>query len=154
GGWPMLACGARLGDFEIVRLLNAGGMGEVYEALQRHPQRPVALKVLKPGLADNARARDRFHREAEVPGRLDHPNNVPILATARTDDGRAYYAMRLVHGLSLAELMQRAAEGDLPAPGGPGRTDTRPPVPLDKAITRTDAPALPPPSSPPALADY
>src|SRR5262245_48883346 len=105
----MLEAKRRLGDFEIIRLLGKGGMGEVYEALQSHPQRHVALKVLAPWLAEDDDALARFWREAQVPAQLDHPGIVRIIATGKTA-GLAYYAMHLVRGISLAELMRRAGE--------------------------------------------
>src|SRR5262245_65377394 len=103
----MLEAKRRLGDFEIIRLLGRGGMGEVYEALQSHPQRHVALKVLAPWLAQDEEALARFWREAQVPAQLDHPGVVRIIATGKTD-GIAYYAMQLVRGVSLARLMSQA----------------------------------------------
>src|SRR5437764_6230104 len=101
----MLQCNQRLGDFEIVRLLGKGGMGEVYEAQQFHPPRRVALKVLAPWLAESDDALQRFWREAAVPAQLDHPNIVRIIATGQTPEGIAYYAMQLVNGMTLAELI-------------------------------------------------
>jgi serine/threonine protein kinase len=108
----MLNCKQRLGDFEIVRLLGKGGMGEVYEAQQFHPSRRVALKVLAPWLAESPDALERFWREAEVPARLDHPNIVRIISTGQTPEGIAYYAMQLVNGFTLADLIRRAAAVD------------------------------------------
>src|SRR5438045_2193197 len=99
----MLQTQHRLGDFEIVRLLGKGGMGEVYEARQSNPERRVALKVLAPWLAENDEALERFWREAAVPAQLDHPNIVRIIATGKSEN-IAYYAMQLVRGISLADL--------------------------------------------------
>src|SRR5207248_2025484 len=93
-----------------IRLLGKGGMGEVYEARQFNPDRPVALKVLAPWLANDEDALQRFMREAEVPANLDHPGIVRIIATGKTDDGVAYYTMHLVRGISLSELMRRNQE--------------------------------------------
>src|SRR5215475_14512703 len=98
----MLQVHHRLGDFEIIRLLGKGGMGEVYEAEQQNPRRLVALKVLAPWLADDEESLQRFWREAEVPARLDHPGIVKIISTGRTPEGQAYYTMQLVRGASLA----------------------------------------------------
>ncbi|MBI3758367.1 MAG: protein kinase [Deltaproteobacteria bacterium] len=75
----MLQTETRLDDFEIIRLLGRGGMGEVYEARQLHPDRRVAIKVLAPWLADDEEALQRFWREAEVPANLDHPGIVRII---------------------------------------------------------------------------
>src|SRR5688572_19043460 len=101
----MLQVKDRLGDFEIVRLLGKGGMGEVYEARQFNPDRPVALKVLAPWLANDDEALRRFWKEAEVPANLDHPGIVRIITTGKAD-GIAYYTMQLVRGISLAELVR------------------------------------------------
>jgi serine/threonine protein kinase len=89
----MLQAAQRIGDFEIVRLLGKGGMGEVYEAQQLNPPRRVALKVLAPWLAQDEEALRRFEREAGVPAQLDHPGIVRIIVTGRTPDGLAFYTM-------------------------------------------------------------
>jgi serine/threonine protein kinase len=85
----------------------------VYEARQTNPDRPVAVKVLAPWLADNDEALNRFWREARVPANLDHPGIVRIISTGKTDSGIAYYAMHLVRGVSLAQLI-RAATTSMP----------------------------------------
>lgn len=102
----------RLGEFQIVRFLGKGGMGQVYEAQQLNPSRPVALKVLAPWLAEDDEALERFWREAEVPARLDHPAIVRIISTGKAE-GIAYYAMNLVRGVSLADLIRRSRESRL-----------------------------------------
>lgn len=102
----MLKEAQRIGEFEIIRLLGKGGMGEVYEAQQSNPARRVALKVLAPWLAEDSDALERFMREAEVPAQLDHPAVVRIYSTGKCD-GVAYYAMQLVRGISLASLILR-----------------------------------------------
>jgi serine/threonine protein kinase len=103
----MLQAHQRLGDFEVIRLLGKGGMGEVYEARQFNLDRPVALKVLAPWLAFDEEALQRFWREAQVPANLDHPGIVRIITTGKTSDGVAYYAMHLVRGISLAAMIQQ-----------------------------------------------
>src|SRR6516162_9254384 len=105
----------RLGDFEIIRLLGRGGMGEVYEARQSHPDRLVALKVLNAKLADDEKALERFWREAAVPANLDHHGIVRIISTGKTPDGIAYYTMHLVRGISLAELIEQSKTAPMPA---------------------------------------
>ncbi|MCI0640427.1 MAG: serine/threonine protein kinase [Gemmataceae bacterium] len=106
----MLAPHQRLDDFEIIRLLGRGGMGEVYEAEQASLRRRVALKVLKPWLSQNPDALRRFLREARVPAELEHPGIVRIITTGATKDGYAYYAMQLVRGVSLAQLVRLTHE--------------------------------------------
>jgi serine/threonine protein kinase len=107
-------------------------MGEVYEAQQLHPPRPVALKVLAPWLANDEQALQRFWRETEVLARLDHPNIVRIIATGKTEDGIAFYTMQLIQGLSLSALIARANFGPL------GSTEAQPTVP--KIDTPADEP--------------
>src|SRR5437899_3008822 len=98
----MLELKTHVGEFEIIRLLGKGGMGEVYQARQAHPERHVALKVLAPWLAENSEALERFWREAEVPAQLDHPAIVRIFSTGKCN-GIAYYSMQLVQGISLSK---------------------------------------------------
>jgi serine/threonine protein kinase len=134
----MLQAHQRLGDFEVLRLLGKGGMGEVYEAQQRNPSRRVALKVLAPWLAADEEALQRFWREAEVPARLDHPSIVRIISTGKTPDGIAYYTMHLVRGLSLAQLIRQASE---PPPGAGGVQPT-----ASEALTTPEHPGAGGPS--------
>jgi serine/threonine protein kinase len=107
----MLQAAQRVGDFEIIRPLGRGGMGEVYEAQQFNPSRRVALKVLSPWLAQDEASLERFRREVEVLANLDHPGIVHVITTGRTDDGIAYYAMKLIRGVSLSDMIRISAEG-------------------------------------------
>ncbi|MET1046851.1 MAG: protein kinase, partial [Hyphomicrobium sp.] len=66
--------GARLGSYEIIALIGAGGMGEVYRARDTKLKRDVALKVLPPTFLGDADRRSRFQREAELLATLNHPN--------------------------------------------------------------------------------
>ncbi|MBI2931086.1 MAG: serine/threonine protein kinase [Planctomycetes bacterium] len=90
----------RIGPYEILSRLGAGGMGVVYRA--RHPelQRDVALKLLAPGEDD-----ERFLREARAAARLSHPSIVPVFETGR-HEGRLFTVMELVDGRSLAERLK------------------------------------------------
>lgn len=104
---------ARLGEFRIVRELGRGGMGVVYEAEQPSLKRRVALKVLPPALrADRARV-ERFRREAEAAARLRHPNVVPVFSTGE-ERGAPFFAMELVEGVSLAEVLRERRAGGSP----------------------------------------
>ncbi|QOI99903.1 MAG: protein kinase [Phycisphaeraceae bacterium] len=90
----------RIGGYRIVRLIGEGGMGLVYEARQDHPDRAVALKVIRPGMISRPALR-RFEAEAEVLGRLSHPGIASIYEAGRfeTPDGpRPFIAMELVRG--------------------------------------------------------
>ncbi len=142
----MLQVHQRLGDFEIIRLLGKGGMGEVYEAQQAKPRRRVALKVLAPWLARDEEALRRFWREADVPAQLDHPGIVRIISTGHEQD-IAYYTMQLVQGVSLAELIRQARNGcslTLPRAGPEEQTPSMPAAPTTPYVEGL----TPPPDEP------
>jgi serine/threonine protein kinase len=101
-----LSVGAVVGGCQIEGMLGRGGMGVVYRAKQVALQRPVALKVITPELAEDAEFRSRFQDEWRAAGRLDHPNIVPIYQ-AGEDGGRLYVVMRLIEGTDLREVMDR-----------------------------------------------
>jgi serine/threonine-protein kinase len=88
-------------------------MGVVYLAEHQLLKRPCALKLIAPDRAGEPRALARFEREVRVTARLTHPNTVEIYDYGRTEDGRFYYVMELLDGLSLADLVAR--HGPLPA---------------------------------------
>jgi len=69
-----LNAGARLGPYEIVGALGAGGMGEVYRARDTRLERTVAIKILPEALAGDPQFRERFDREARAISQLDHPH--------------------------------------------------------------------------------
>ena len=73
-----LASGTRLGPYEIVGVLGAGGMGEVYRARDSRLSRDVAIKVLPPEVASDSQRRSRFDREARAASGLSHPGIVSI----------------------------------------------------------------------------
>src|SRR5438477_13193644 len=93
--------GTRLGPYEIVSVLGAGGMGEVYRATDTTLKREVAVKVLPPELAGNPERLARFQREAEVLASLNHPH---IAAIYRLEDAGGVKAlvMELVEGEDLS----------------------------------------------------
>lgn len=97
--------------YRLLRLIGQGGMGAVYEAEQQHPQRIVALKVIKPGLA-TPRVLRRFEQEAEALGKLHHPGIAQIYeaGAAQTDLGpQPFFAMELVAGQSLTAFVREPA---------------------------------------------
>src|SRR5215510_10734419 len=96
----------RLGDFELLRELGRGGMGIVYEARQVSLNRKVALKVLSGGLGLTSKAVQRFRREAEAAAKLHHTNIVPVYATGE-DGGTHFYAMELIDGPSLDQVIKQ-----------------------------------------------
>jgi serine/threonine protein kinase len=150
----MLQAQQRLGDFEIIRLLGRGGMGEVYEAQQFAPRRRVALKVLAPWLCQDEEALRRFWREAEVPAQLDHPNIVRIIATGKTEDGTAFYTMQLVRGIALGEMIRRARDVPQPTVAYTNPSAETPSVAAPAAVEPHD-PAVPEVKETPALCrDY
>jgi eukaryotic-like serine/threonine-protein kinase len=102
-----LAVGARLGQYEIVSLLGAGGMGEVFRARDTKLNRDVAIKVLPGTVADDPERRERFEREARTIAALNHPNIVTIHAIEHSGD-TAFIAMELVEGRPLSETIPRA----------------------------------------------
>jgi eukaryotic-like serine/threonine-protein kinase len=93
------------GDFEVVRRIGSGGMGVVYEAIQRSLQRRVALKVMSDSTSLKAKHRLRFRREAEAAAGLHHTNIVPIFGIGE-EHGLQYYAMQLIDGATLQEIIE------------------------------------------------
>lgn len=94
-----------LGRYLIKRQIGVGGMGAVYLAEQMAITRDVALKVLRPDLMAHEYVRQRFRREAEVIGRLNHPNIVQLLDYGETDQGLAVMAMELLRGQPLNDRL-------------------------------------------------
>jgi serine/threonine protein kinase len=103
---PGLSAKATLGDFRILREIGRGGMGVVYEAEQLSIGRRVALKVLPFAAMLDRQQLNRFKNEARAAGTLDHPNIVSIHSVG-CDRGVHYYAMQLIEGQSLAEVIDQ-----------------------------------------------
>ena len=102
--------GSRLGPYEILSLLGAGGMGKVYQARDTRLDRKVAVKVLAPELATDAEFRARFEREAKAISALNHPHICALYDIGREHDTE-YLVLELLEGETLAARMQR---GPLP----------------------------------------
>ncbi len=98
------------GRYEIRALLGRGGMGEVYEAVDRRLERTVAVKVLRPELAADRQFLTRFRREARTAARLSHPGIVVVHDIGK-DRERAFIVMEFVPGLTLAQILSE--EGPL-----------------------------------------
>jgi eukaryotic-like serine/threonine-protein kinase len=98
----------RLGPYEIVSPIGAGGMGEVYRARDTKLNRDVALKVVPEAFASDAQRMARFEREAQVLASLNHPNIAAIYGLEESDRVRAL-VMELVEGQTLAERIGRDA---------------------------------------------
>ena len=105
-----LSCGKMLGPYEIQSPLGAGGMGEVYRALDSRLARVVAIKVLPEHLAENPEAKERLDREARAISSLSHPN-ICHLYDVGQQDGVSFLVMEYLEGETLAD---RLAKGPLP----------------------------------------
>ena len=105
-----LPSGTRLGPYEILSPLGAGGMGEVYRARDARLGREVAIKVLPAALSADAERLRRFEKEARAASSLNHPNIVTIYDIGESG-GTSFIAMEVVDGRTLRELM---AGGSLP----------------------------------------
>src|ERR1700726_2028825 len=102
--------GKRLGPYEILSAIGAGGMGEVYRARDMRLDRIVAIKVLPRRLADRAELRERFEREARTIASLNHPH-ICTLHDIGHQDGTDYLVMEFLEGETLAERLKK---GPLP----------------------------------------
>jgi len=97
----------QLGQYHLKHLIGAGGMGEVYLAEHRLLKRPCAIKIIRPGKADDPKVLARFEREVRATAALSHWNTVEIFDYGHADDGTFFYVMEYLPGLSLAELVER-----------------------------------------------
>jgi eukaryotic-like serine/threonine-protein kinase len=111
-----VALGTRIGPYEVISIIGAGGMGEVYRATDTNLKRPVAIKVLRESIAAERERLARFQREAEVLASLNHPNIAAIYGLERSNSTTAL-VMELIEGPTLAD---RIADG---------------PIPLDEAVS-------------------
>jgi serine/threonine protein kinase/Tol biopolymer transport system component len=105
-----LTAGTKLGPYEIVSPLGAGGMGEVYRAVDTRLDRTVAIKILPPHLSQKPEARERFEREARAISHLNHANICQLYDLGQ-QDGIHYIVMEYLEGETLAS---RLAKGRLP----------------------------------------
>ena len=110
-----LSAGKRLGAYEIVSSLGAGGMGEVYRARDTKLGRDIALKVLPEAFSKDKERLARFEREARLLASLNHPN-IAVIHGFEECDGVHFLVMELVEGETLAERIARG------------------PIPLDEAL--------------------
>ena len=112
-----LAAGARLGPYEIVAPLGAGGMGEVYRARDTRLDRTVAIKVLPGELSLNPQHRERLLREARAVSHLNHPH-ICTLHDIGSESGIDYLVMEYIDGETLQHRLRKG------------------PLPLDEALRR------------------
>ena len=101
-----LASGTKLGSYEVLAQIGAGGMGEVYQAHDTKLARDVAIKVLPEAFAHDAERLSRFQREAKMLAQLNHPNIATIHGLEQSG-GTSYLVMELVSGETLAERVKR-----------------------------------------------
>ena len=99
-----LAAGSRLGPYEILSAIGAGGMGEVYRARDTRLERTVAVKVLPEHLTTNEELRQRFEREAKTISQLSHPHICALYDVGREGDTE-YLVMELLEGETLSERL-------------------------------------------------
>src|SRR5580704_9620761 len=101
-----LSSGARLGPYEIVAPLGAGGMGEVYRARDTRLKREVAIKVLPAGISSDPDRLRRFEQEALATAALNHPNILAVFDVG-TQEGAPYLVSELLEGETLREQLRR-----------------------------------------------
>src|ERR1700678_3643634 len=93
------------GRYELTHLIARGGMAQVYRAVDRQLDRPVALKVLFPELSVDKTFVERFRREAQAAANLSHPNIVPVFDWGE-DDGAYFIVMEFVDGRALSAVLK------------------------------------------------
>src|SRR6202030_3928818 len=103
-----LAAGTRLGPYEILALLGAGGMGEVYRARDTRLERIVAIKILPVRFSSDPIRKQRFEREAKAISNLNHPH-ISVLYDVGHQDGMDYLVMECIEGETLAGRLERGA---------------------------------------------
>src|SRR5271168_4497792 len=101
-----LAAGTRLGPYEIVAPLGAGGMGEVYRARDTRLERTVAIKVIPAHLASDRDLKQRLEREAKAISALNHPH-ICTLHDVGSQDGIDFLVMEYLEGETLAERLKK-----------------------------------------------
>src|SRR5438552_5611605 len=131
-----LAAGTKLGPYEILAPLGAGGMGEVYRPRDGRLGREVAIKVLPAAMANDAERMARFQREAQMLASLNHPNIASIYGLEESGGVRAL-VMELVEGPTLAERIATSARRDSGGAGlaPPAKAQQAAPLPLDEAFS-------------------
>jgi len=100
--------GTKLGNYEIVALLGAGGMGEVYRARDLSLQREVAVKILSASYSQDADRLRRFMQEAQATAALNHPHILSVRQIGQ-EDGAPYIVSELLEGQSLRDAMRGGA---------------------------------------------
>ena len=100
--------GTKLGPYEVLTPIGAGGMGEVYKATDTRLNRTVAIKVLPSHFSENFEMRQRFEREAKMIAGLNHPHICTLYDVGR-QDGSDFLVMEYLEGETLAQCLTRGA---------------------------------------------
>lgn len=95
----------------------SGGLGEIFRAQDEHLKRNVALKFIQDRHLGDVDSRERFMLEAEITGRLDHPGVVPVYALGQSANGRPFYAMRFIEGVTMRQAIDSYHRSDWKARG-------------------------------------
>src|ERR1700730_7061681 len=103
-----LSPGVRLGPYEILDAIGAGGMGEVYRAKDKRLDRTVAIKILPAHLSSDPLSKQRFEREAKTISSLNHPH-ICVLYDVGSQDGVDYLVMECVEGETLVKCLEKGA---------------------------------------------
>src|SRR5262245_39154225 len=103
-----LTSGTKLGPYEILQPIGAGGMGQVYKARDTRLNRFVAIKVLPEHLSENVELKARFEREAQTLASLSHPHICPVFDVGQ-QDGTDYLVMEFLEGQTLARRLEKGA---------------------------------------------
>ncbi len=98
--------------YKLMAPLGTGGLGRVWQAMDKRLGRDVALKTLRPGLPRTKETEERFLREAKAAAKMEHPNIVPVHDIGRLPDGELYFSMKKVGGRSLKDVLARLFRGD------------------------------------------
>ncbi|MBC7172122.1 MAG: serine/threonine protein kinase, partial [Polyangiaceae bacterium] len=109
---PLASPGRRKRRYGYGKVIGRGGMGEVLLAQDRRIGRSVALKVMLEEAATRADAHRRFLREARVQGQLEHPAIVPVYDLGWDREGRPYFAMKRISGVTLGDVIRELRKGD------------------------------------------
>ncbi len=93
--------------YRLISLIGRGGMGLIYRALDVGLEREVAVKILRHEFADNPRVVRRFVNESQIKSSLQHPGVASVYACGTCDDGRPFYAMKLIEGQTLTQILSQ-----------------------------------------------